>query len=377
MNGERKLNVLVLGGSGVGKTTLVNSIADIKLVDKYTDKINVYESFNWPIRCIDTKEFEKNIFDRWKTIKQIKNLSKTDLNNENIDVVWYCIEAPLRRVFNHDIRVMNKFIKGWKNIPVFVVITKSYSETDKTKNIEEIKNIFSINKNINLKEIMPVVSKEYIIDKEITMEPKGIEELCLETINCFEYTKKIDEKNIKQAILNQKRFIAHNALITISGVLASVAFVDKTDEYDSIIMNHLEVGLVKLIFKLYNVDYSKELVDRVIEKPLIKTISKTIVDKFDENQVIDAVISGTTIFVLGEAIIAVSEAIYNRNIELDEIEDFISDKTENTPIVNIVIKYLNDNINELNKLNEQEIIECLKELFNKVIKNSFNLDYMI
>ena len=46
---------------------------------------------------------------------------------------------------------MNKAIKGWKNIPIFVVITKSYSKPDIEENISTIKSYFDKNNKYFLK----------------------------------------------------------------------------------------------------------------------------------------------------------------------------------------------------------------------------------
>ena len=83
------------------------------------NSIDVYESDTWSIRCIDTKGFEYNIFEQWKTIRQVKKYTKSQLvnkeetqNNEiGVDAVWYCVEGTARRTFTHNITLMNKAIK--------------------------------------------------------------------------------------------------------------------------------------------------------------------------------------------------------------------------------------------------------------------------
>jgi GTP-binding protein EngB required for normal cell division len=80
MENIRKMNVLVLGNSGAGKSTLIKAIsgAEVKTAvgGSVTQKIDVYESTTWPIRCIDTKGFEYKWFEQQKTIWQIKRICK-------------------------------------------------------------------------------------------------------------------------------------------------------------------------------------------------------------------------------------------------------------------------------------------------------------
>jgi len=57
----KKMNVLVLGNSGAGKSTLIEAISGTEVTtgvgEGNTQRIGVYESTIWPIRCIDTKGF--------------------------------------------------------------------------------------------------------------------------------------------------------------------------------------------------------------------------------------------------------------------------------------------------------------------------------
>ena len=142
MSENKMMNVLVLVASGAGKSTLIKAISGAEVMtgvgEGNTQKIDVYESDTWSIRCIDTKGFEYNIFEQWRTIRQVKKYTKSQLadveetqsNEIGVDAVWYCVEGTARRTFTHNITLMNKAIKGWKNIPIFAVITKSYSEKD-------------------------------------------------------------------------------------------------------------------------------------------------------------------------------------------------------------------------------------------------------
>ena len=191
MESNQKMNILVLGVSGAGKSTLIQSISGTEVVtgvgEGNTPKISVYESEDWPIRFIDTKGFEYSIVEQWKTIRQVKKYTRNQVKNEEdskagIDAVWYCVEGTAKRMFVHNIELMTKATKEWKNIPVFAVITKSYSETDIPENVDAVKMAFAKAKGVNLKKVIPVVAKEYSINDDVCVAPRGIEELCAETL---------------------------------------------------------------------------------------------------------------------------------------------------------------------------------------------------
>ena len=87
MEEKRKMNVLVIGVSGAGKSTLIKAISGIEVKtgigEGNTQKIDIYESNTWPIRCIDTKGFEYSILEQWKTIHQVKKYTKEQISNKN------------------------------------------------------------------------------------------------------------------------------------------------------------------------------------------------------------------------------------------------------------------------------------------------------
>ena len=258
---EEIMNILVLGNSGAGKSTLIEAIAGVKKNTRPgeadTSKIEVSESSIWPLRCIDTKGFEYSIIEQIKTIRQVKKYTKmqidqndNDIKERGIDAVWYCVEGTARRVFSHNVEMMNKAIKGWKNVPVFAVITKSFSQVEEDDNIEAVVQAFAKNKSVNLQKIIPVVAKPYPVNDDIVVQPKGLEELCNATLECAEYANQINKENRDRMVLEQKRFTA-NAVV--AGATASAAAVGAIpiSFADSLLLVPLETGMTKAIFKIY------------------------------------------------------------------------------------------------------------------------------
>lgn len=380
MNENKKMNVLVLGISGAGKSTLIKSVSGISVTtgigEGNTQNINVYESDNWPIRFIDTKGFEYSIRRQLETIRQVKKYTKQQLTKDNnitdlgIDAVWYCIEGTSRRTFSYNIDLMFKAIKGWKNIPIFAVITKSYSEKDIPENIEAIKTIFAEHKNVNLKAIIPVVAEEYSINDEIKVSPMGIEDLCLQTLDCLDEAKKINKNNLNRMILNQKRFLAHGLVVAATTSAATIGAVSVIPFSDSVILVPLEASLTKSIFKIYKIKFSNELIDNIIGATTITFIAKEILKIIPlAGNVANGVVAGVVVCALGESIIATSEAIQKGTInpeKVNEILDFISEKMKSNKFLNKATNYLKENANNLQNKSSKEI---LTNMLNAIEKN--------
>ena len=375
MDNDKKMNILVLGASGAGKSTLIKAISGTEVVtgvgEGNTQNIDVYESETWPIRCIDTKGFEYKIIEQWKTIYQIKKFTKKQISSKNskedvgIDVVWYCVEGTSRRTFSHNIDLMNKAIQGWKDIPVFVVITKSYSEVDIPENIKAVQQAFEkAKKKNNLRMIIPVVAEEYSINDDVMVPPMGIDELCVETIKCLDEAKRINKANRNSMILKQKRYTAHG-LVVGSTTSAAVIGAVPIPFPDSFILVPLETALTKAIFKIYGVKYSNDLVTSIVGSTMITNIAKQVLKAIPiVGAPANAIVGGVFVFALGEAVIVASEAIYSEKLDptkIDETVKFIVDKIKENPILDYTTKYLEENKDII-------VSKKPKEILNDIIK---------
>lgn len=374
MSDNKKMNVLVLGVSGAGKSTLIKSVSGTEVVtgvgEGNTQKIGVYESETWPFRFIDTKGFEYNYIEQWKTINQVKKYTRKQLGSSNgdssnagIDAVWYCIEGTSRRTFKNNVDLMYRAVKGWKNVPVFAVITKSYSETDIPENIEAVKQMFSKAPLVNLKKIIPVVAEEYIITNEVKVLPKGIEELCNSTLDCYEEAKNINLDNRNRMMLEQKRFTAN--AVTYGATLTSFTIgAIPLNFADSTLLVPIEIALVSSVFKIYGVNLSKEIVKTLVGSSVITLAAKQVVSLIKTipiaGDIVNGVVAGSFVFALGEGTIAVSESIYTGKIDISQTEviaETIAKSIKSNKIVKSTIGYFEKNGDNLSNKTAKEIFE--------------------
>lgn len=382
MESNKKMNVLVLGASGVGKSTLIKSISGIEVMtgvgEGNTQKIGVYESNTWPIRCIDTKGFEYNFIEQWKTIRQVKKYTKQqidankgDSSNLGIDAVWYCIAGTAKRTFANNINLMNKAIKGWKNIPVFAVITKSYSETDIPENIEAVQQTFSKIGGINLKNIIPIVAEEYVINEDVKVLPKGIEELCLSTLDCIDEAQNINQENRNRMVLEQKRFTANT--VTVGATITSFTIgAIPLNFADSQLLVPIEIGLVSAIFKIYGIKISKEIIRTIVGSSVITLTAKQVVTFVKTlpiaGDIVNGTVAGAFVLALGEGTILVSEGIYTGKIkedQTDQIANIIANSIKENNVIKATIDYFEKNSDKLSGKSSKEILEDIVKTTKK------------
>lgn len=101
-------NVLVIGNSGVGKSTLINAVLGRGVAatgwgtSGTTTKLEIYESDAVPFRIIDTVGFEPSFFKAQKAINAVvkwsKDTAKEDFEDRQINAIWFCVEGTSRKL---------------------------------------------------------------------------------------------------------------------------------------------------------------------------------------------------------------------------------------------------------------------------------------
>lgn len=382
----RRMNVLLLGNSGAGKSTLIEAVSGVEIQDGSTPQIGFYESETWPIRFIDTKGYEYNPIEQMKTISQVKKYAREQLAGDvqeqsersGVDAVWYCVDGPSRRFKNYSMVILNRTIANWKNVPLFVVVTKSFSKSDAAENVAELREIFGKNEKLNVKEIIPVLAKPYTVNDDTIVEPYGIEELCKATLECSEEAYKISVDTKNRMILEQKRFTANALTAGAAAAGVAVGAAPTGGLADSAILVPLEIGLTKGIFKIYGVEFSSDLVTAVVGSTAITKVARMAVSTLKTipnvaGSIINAVVAGFFVTALGEAVIALSESMYSGKIDKDKIDsavDFVTDKLKNNPVLAGAISYIEKNADKFKGKSAKEVYESVEKAVKEGKKGS-------
>lgn len=369
-------NVLVIGNSGVGKSTLINSVLGEDVakagygITGTTDTLEIYESDKVPFRVIDTIGFEPNFFIEQKAINAVKKWSKESAKegkeDNQINVIWFCVDGTSRKLFPKAIQSLSRATAMWKSVPIIVVITKSYSAPERKENIEMVQSAFATQTKYskNLKKIIPVVASIYELNETAYAAPEGITELIDATNELMPEGIQAGANDIAEFKLSRKRGMAQG-VVGVAATSASVVGAVPIPIPDAMILAPLETAEVNAIAKIFGVkndDKSKELFNTIVEIGTVSLAAKSVINALKAvpiaGAVLNAITAGAIVVALGEGSIYVFEQVYLGKKTVEDI-DWVTKVMESkltmelVDRVKIVLKELG------NKSDAKKVLEAL------------------
>ncbi len=338
-----KGNVLVVGNSGVGKSTLINAVlGEEKAATGFgikgtSSEITIYEREGLDFNLIDTVGFEpvKNFWElEPKAIKSVRKWCKEaalDENGDNdINVIWFCIDGTSSKLFPKTIKDLLHATSVWKGVPIVAVITKSFSQPDREKNIEMVENAFAAaSKTIRPVCILPVIAESYYLTDTVFAPPEGITELVDLTNKVLPEGKRIASDIVSEYKLERRRAFAQAATLASTAAAATIGAVP-VPFADALLLQPLEIAEINGIAAIYGIrkgDQAKLLKNTIVEVGTISTAAKAAISALKAipginvaTGVINAVIASGIVAALGEGSIYVFEQIYLGNKDISDVD---------------------------------------------------------
>jgi predicted GTPase len=173
------INVVILGKSGDGKTTLINAVLGVEISETgagfpVTQEIFSYKVPRSQLRLFDTKGFEvKDSQKTVDTVVQFINEYSRDADiNRRVHCVWICVNAQSSRWE----LVHQKFVSLSRelDIPCIVAVTQCYGDYERY--VEVIQD--NVPKDVL---VVPLLAKALGLPDGSTIDPWGVNDLTEQT----------------------------------------------------------------------------------------------------------------------------------------------------------------------------------------------------
>jgi len=214
------LNIIVAGKTGVGKSTLINSVFREKLAETgmgkpVTDHMRKITKKGIPLSIYDTRGFELGKEVQTEVKKEVidtisKGLATQDINKA-IHCIWYCINTASNRVEPEEIEWLKELSKDNQitQVPIIIVLTQSFSK----KKADEMRKML-LDENLDVVQVIPVLAEDYEIDDEYVAKAYGLDVLIKVMGEALPEELMDTLQNVQIASLEEKKRYAQAAVIT-------------------------------------------------------------------------------------------------------------------------------------------------------------------
>lgn len=258
---KEKVNIIVAGKTGVGKSSLINyifgkEVAKVGDGQPVTQEIQEYDLENDNITLFDTKGIEAKDYE--KTLDNIKKYLELKQDspdkNDDIHIAWLCISERGDRVEEADRELLK--ILSEAGIPVIGVFTKRESKRESNfvnKVVED--NLLPEAKAIV--RVRSITEEVEIEDNLVELKPKGAEELLEETYKYMSEGRRNAIKKAQTAVLKDRiEAMSKEADVLTNWYSAGAATIGATPLpfADSLALAALQTKMVVDINTIYRVD---------------------------------------------------------------------------------------------------------------------------
>ncbi len=303
-------NLMVVGKTGVGKSTLINSVfrenlADTGIGTPVTQHLQRITKPGIPLAIYDTKGLELDPAIQAEIKKEIlgeiDRLIKLNEKDNLIHMIWFCINSLSRRIEDFEVEWIRSFSE---KIPVIVVLTQSVGKDYKSleKYIKEL--------NLPVKNVRSVLAHDIEIADDYTLPAFGLKELVDLTFDCLPEAAHAAFINAQKVNIERKLDAANRAVIPFVTAAFAAGF-NPLPFADAALLVPAQLAMLARLTVIFGIPINKALLTGTISGVLgtggATLIGRTIVANIIKfipgiGTAVGGTISGTTAAVITTAL---------------------------------------------------------------------------
>ena len=320
LQGLGTCNVLIAGRTGVGKSTLINSVFHGRMAttghgEPVTRTARLIRKEGVPLGIWDTRGLEMADFQ--ETLDELNQLVREQARDpdpeHHIHVAWLCIHEDGRRVQDAE-RDLCRTLSA--RMPVLGIITKARSDEGFRAEVQRL-----------LPEARNVVRVRAIaetLDDGHTLEPMGLDDLIEATLGLLPDGIRQAFVAAQRVSLRQKRERAHRCVWSWSSTAATAA-ATPIPFADAAVLVPIQIRMLARISAIYGLDVTRAFLTKLVflmlgpaamtigGRAIAASLLKLVPGGGQVVSVIAATVAGTLTFTLGEAYIAALDRAFAKS----------------------------------------------------------------
>lgn len=246
------LNILIAGRTGVGKSTLVNSVFQGRMAETgqgrpVTKNTREITKQGIPLTIFDTRGLEMSAYQ--ETIEELESLVKERNgdrdSNRHIHLAWLCIQEDGRRVEEGEI-ALHEMLDN--HLPILGVVTKARTDQGFRSEVQKL-----LPKMRNVMRVRAIAEK---MDDGHELPPMGLVELIEATSELVPEAKRRALSASQRASLKYKKDRSH-MIVAAATASATEAGAVPIPFADAAILVPIQVGMLAGISAAFGMEVSK------------------------------------------------------------------------------------------------------------------------
>lgn len=331
-------NLMIVGGTGVGKSSLINHIFGKKLAETgsgrpVTKGVLRYEDPSVPLVIFDTEGYEVAQGEvstgnfQTRIIPEIIQRKQGALA-EQIHLVWYCISVGNHRITEFDLDNL-RVLSAELNLPVAVVLTQCDTEP-----VDDDGNGTT---SLAFREVLKSHDLRFPVFETCADNPERDAELELDLEKLLDWSaKSLNDDDLRQAFvgaqlasLPMKRAEAMKIIKIYSATTAASAGANPIPMSDALLIVPQQIAMAASLAKIYGFNAMGASVVSLLKGQLVSLVGRQLAASLTKfvpilGQVINAAVAGGITGGIGWALLEIFESALENYLKTGEKPDWVN-----------------------------------------------------